>query len=217
MLAAVCESDSWFAMCTNIDYAVGGLCGDSSISFDSHGWPGQVVVVCQVGFALLLLDILLSGSICVVSTSAWVQLQILLLLLCFSGNWVGSSHPSKLLRGGFLIIVGNYHWSDGPQYQQPHVVSLIHKLMVSTIRTGTVTSVVAVVTLILFLIDNKRNSEPIPQYYSSMTDLSLWLQHQLPVHLHFALAGSTLLPCSITWTIDIHSSKNQSIQMMSTA
>ena len=51
--------------------------------------------------------------------------------------------------------------------------SLLHKLMASTIHTGTVTSVVAVVTLILFLIDNKRNSEPIPQYYSSMTDPSL--------------------------------------------
>jgi len=35
--------------------------------------------------------------------------------------------------------------------------SLIHKLMASTIRTGTVTSVVAVITLILFLIDNESN------------------------------------------------------------
>jgi len=33
--------------------------------------------------------------------------------------------------------------------------------MASTIRTGTVTSVVAVITLILFLIDNESNGEPI--------------------------------------------------------
>ena len=37
MLAAVCESDSLFSMCTNIDYAVWGLCGDSYIYFGSHG------------------------------------------------------------------------------------------------------------------------------------------------------------------------------------
>jgi len=39
--------------------------------------------------------------------------------------------------------------------------SLIHKLMASTIRTGAVTSVVAVMILITYLIDNESNGEPI--------------------------------------------------------
>jgi len=41
--------------------------------------------------------------------------------------------------------------------------SLIHRLMASTIRTGTVTSVLVVVTLIVFLIDKESNGEPIQQ------------------------------------------------------
>ena len=39
--------------------------------------------------------------------------------------------------------------------------SLIRRLMASTIRTGTMTSVVAVITLILFLTNKEGNGEPI--------------------------------------------------------
>jgi len=53
------------------------------------------------------------------------------------------------MTGGYLIL--NSHT----------LFSLIHKLMASTIRTGAVTSVVAVIMLVLFLIDNESNGESI--------------------------------------------------------
>ena len=57
-----------------------------------------------------------------------------------------------LMTGGYLILDSHT------------LFSLIHKLMASTIRTGTVTSVVAVIILILFLIDEESNGESIWQY-----------------------------------------------------
>ena len=52
--------------------------------------------------------------------------------------------------------------------------SLIRRLMASTIGTGTVTSIVAVIILILFLTDKQSNCELIWQYLTLFeTDLSL--------------------------------------------
>jgi len=48
--------------------------------------------------------------------------------------------------------------------------SLIRRLMASTICTGTMTSVVAVVTLILFLTDKQSNGEAIWQYLKLFED-----------------------------------------------
>jgi len=51
--------------------------------------------------------------------------------------------------------------------------SLIHRLMASTIRTGTITSVVSVLIFILFLIDRHNNGELIWQHCLRVTELSL--------------------------------------------
>jgi len=62
------------------------------------------------------------------------------------------------MTGGYLIL--NSHT----------LFSLVHKLMASTIRTGAVTSVVAVIMLVLFLIDNESNGESIWQYLKLIED-----------------------------------------------
>jgi len=62
------------------------------------------------------------------------------------------------MTGGYLIL------------DSRTLFSLIHKLMASTIRTGTVTSIVAVIILVLFLIDNESNGESIWQYLKLIED-----------------------------------------------
>jgi len=144
------------------------------------------------------------------------RLQVLSLPLRFSGNCVGSNHPSKLLRGAFPTSVVNWPWSD------PHhhiLFSLIHKLMVSTISTGALTLVVAVIGLILFLTDSHTNGEHIWQYLTllGMTDPHHcdWLQ--LRLDWAFASPESSLSLCSITWTIEVHWSMCRQISSMPTA
>jgi len=106
------------------------------------------------------------------SRSAQVQLQIFPSLSHFSGNWVRSSRPSKLLRGAFPPIIDDYlHLII-----HTHILfSLIRRLMASTIRTGTVTSVVGIIILILFLTDKQSNGELIWQHPRITYPLSLWL------------------------------------------
>jgi len=54
-----------------------------------------------------------------------------------------------------LALLWQFHWIKSPF---KNTQSLVHKLMASTIRTGAVTSVVAVIMLVLFLIDNESNA-----------------------------------------------------------
>ena len=89
--------------------------------------------------------------------------------------------------------------------------SLIHRLMASTIRTGTITSVVSVLIFILFLIDRHNNGELIWKHCLRVTELSFWLQRQLG--LWYALAGPMLLPCSTTWITEVHSDMDQHMLM----
>ena len=75
--------------------------------------------------------------------------------------------PFKATRGYFILLL-----TIGPDLTlDTHVLSsLIHKLMASTISTGTLTSVFSVVGVILFVCNNSSNGECIRQYLKLFND-----------------------------------------------
>jgi len=139
------------------------------------------------------------------SGSSRLWLQIFPLLSHFSGNWVGSSRPSKLLRGVFPPIIDDYlHLII-----HMHILfSLIRRLMASTIHTGTMTSVVAVITLILFLTDKEGNCELIWQHLTLFED-DLSLVIVIVVSSGFAYCLARIYTLTMLYNLNNRSSLRQ--------
>ena len=175
MLTPVCQSNSWSVVGTNTNYAAGELCGDHSISSGTHGLRsmGQDSVVRFVCHALVPLLFTSSKKFHVFriwfSMSVVTDIAIALTLL-----WQLSQIKSPFKATQRCI--SSYYWRQPTShYPYGHILfSLIRRLMASTIRTGTMTSVFEVMTLPLFLTDEQSNCEPIWQYLTLfMDDLSL--------------------------------------------
>ena len=83
--------------------------------------------------------------------------------------------------------------------------SLIRRLMASTIGTGTVTSIVAVIILILFLTDKQSNCELIWKYLTLFeTDLSLVIV--IVVSTGFAYCISRIYTLTMLYNLNNRSS-----------
>jgi hypothetical protein len=162
MLATVCQSNSRFAMCSNTNCAVWGLCGDNGIAAGvrEHCSAGKVVVACYVRTRVVPL-LLISSNMASCTKNMVLYDYGLRYHHCSCASLAIESDQVTLQIYSevcFLLFLttGLY-----PIINLHMLISLIHKLIISTISTGVLTFVFAAVVLVVFLSNNQSKGERI--------------------------------------------------------